>query len=48
MLYYTHSTDDLLKDSIKSLEDYKNRKRKQKTPADATSMIGHNSRRKLK
>ena len=48
MLFYTHSTDDLLKDSIKSLEEYKNRKRKQKTPADATSMIGHNSRRKLK
>ena len=48
MLFYTHSTDGLLKDSIKSLEDYKNRKRKQKTPAVATSMIGHNSRRKLK
>ena len=48
MLFYTHSTDELLKDSIKSLEDYKNRKRKQKTPAVATSMIGHNSRRKLK
>ena len=48
MLYYTHSTDDLLQDSIKSLEEYKNRKRQQKTPADGTSMIGHNSRRKLK
>ena len=48
MLFYTHSTDDLLKDSIKSLEEYKNRKREQKTPADGTSMIGHNSRRKLK
>ena len=48
MLFYTHSTDDLLKDSINSLEEYKNRKRQQKTPADGTSMIGHNSRRKLK
>ena len=44
MLFYTHSTDGLVKDSIKSLEEYKNRKRKQKTPAVATSMIGHNSR----
>ena len=48
MSFYTHSTDDLLEDAISSLETYKEKKRKQKTPAVANSMIGHNSRKVLK
>ena len=48
MLFYTHSTDDLLKDSINSLEEYKNREADRKKHLLWYSMIGHNSRRKLK
>ena len=52
--FYTHSTDDMLETAIESLEKYKAKKKGStnggSTPAVApvSSMIGHNSRRKLK
>ena len=48
MSFYTHSTDDLLESAITKLENYKDKKRKQNKPAEAKSMIGHNSRKVLK
>ena len=53
--FYTHSTDDMLETAIESLEKYKAKKKKTSTNGGSTpavasvsSMIGHNSRRKLK
>ncbi len=53
--FYTHSTDDMLETAIESLEKYKAKKKKDSTNGGSTpavapvsSMIGHNSRRKLK
>ena len=49
--FYTHSTDDMLETAIESLEKYKAKKKKDTTNGGSTpvsSMIGHNSRRKLK
>ena len=53
--FYTHSTDDVLETAITKLEEYKSKKKKGSTNGGSTpavapvsSMIGHNSRRKLK